>query len=110
MGYDATSHLAYIRDVQEPRSLPLASEGWEMFQPPLYYVLSAGILEALSLSVDQADGVLVVRLLGMAIGIAQFALIWGCLGLLFPDSRTRQRWGLLLAAGLPPLLYLAHYV
>ena len=41
VGYDVWHHLAYIRYVAEHHSLPLAGQGWEMFQPPLYYVLSA---------------------------------------------------------------------
>ncbi len=109
-GFDVSGHLSYIRHVQEQRVLPLASEGWEMFQPPLYYVSCALLLSALSLSVTDAGGILALRILGLAIGVAHFLLVWASLRLLFPGERSRPRWGLVLAACLPPLLYLSQYV
>src|ERR1035438_5169722 len=67
LGYDVTGHLPYIRYIQENHALPLASEGWEMFQPPLYYVVCAAILQMLSLSVADAVGIMALRVLGKAI-------------------------------------------
>jgi len=43
-GFDLSAHMDYVRYVAERGRLPLANEGWEMSQAPLYYVLSA-ILE-----------------------------------------------------------------
>ena len=110
VGYDVDGHLAYIQYIQQHHCLPRADQGWEMFQPPLYYLLGATLLSALSLSVTQDGGVMALRVMGMAIGIAHFVLVWASLRLLFPDERSKQRWGLLLAAALPPLLYLSQYV
>ena len=109
-GYDADAHNAYVRYVQEKQSLPLGSQGWEMFQPPLYYVLCAALLEVLLLSVSQDGGVLALRIFGLGIGVAHILLVWACLRRLFPGQHSRQRWGLALAAFLPPLLYLSQYV
>jgi len=36
-GFDAQGHLEYIQHFQETRRVPLAYEGWELYQPPLYY-------------------------------------------------------------------------
>jgi tetratricopeptide (TPR) repeat protein len=110
VGYDVDGHMAYIRYIQEHRSLPRANEGWEMFQPPLYYLLGAALLSAFHLSVTQDSGVVVLRLMGMVIGITHFVLVWASLRLLFPGERAKARWGLALAATLPPLLYLSQYV
>jgi Flp pilus assembly protein TadD len=110
IGFDVTGHLAYIRYVQERHALPLASEGWEMSQPPLYYVICAALLQMLSLSVADHAGITALRVLGLGIGIAHFVLVWASLRLLFPGERSRPRWGLALAAFLPPLLYLSQYV
>jgi tetratricopeptide (TPR) repeat protein len=109
-GYDVDGHIAYIRYIQEHHSLPRADEGWEMFQPPLYYLLGAALLSVLSLSVTQDAGVMALRVMGLAIGVAHFVLVWASLRLLFPGERSEQRWGLVLAAALPPLLYLSQYV
>ncbi len=79
-GFDSKEHLKYIDYIQEHRTLPLPTEGWEMYQPPLYYLIAAGTLSACKV----------------------------CLRLLLP-LRTALV-GLLLAAFLPMHLYLAHYV
>jgi len=110
VGYDVWHHLAYIRYVAEHHSLPLAGQGWEMFQPPLYYVLSAALLEVLRLPVTGEGSMVALRILGLLIGVAHFAVVWASLRLLFPGERSKQLWGLLLAAFLPPLLYLSQYV
>jgi tetratricopeptide (TPR) repeat protein len=110
VGYDVDGHMAYIRYIQEHHCLPRADEGWEMFQSPLYYLLGAGLLNMLSLSVTQAGGVMALRVMGLGIGVAHFVVVWASLGLLFPGERSRPRWGLVLAAALPPLLYLSQYV
>jgi len=40
-GFDATGHIAYIRFLQTYHRIPLPFEGWELWQPPLYYVISS---------------------------------------------------------------------
>ncbi len=41
--YDADGHLEYIRYMSEHRSIPLIREGWQYYQPPLYYALTAPV-------------------------------------------------------------------
>jgi hypothetical protein len=36
VGFDAVAHEAYIQFIQQKHALPLADDGWEMYQPPLY--------------------------------------------------------------------------
>jgi len=107
-GFDSKEHLNYINYIQEHRALPLLTEGWEMYQPPLYYLIAAATLSACKLSVNDPTSVFLLRLLGAFFGIAQFVLVFLSLRLLFP-LRTAFV-GLLLAAFLPMHLYLAHYV
>src|SRR6266545_334183 len=107
-GFDSKEHLNYISYIQQHRSLPLPTEGWEMYQPPLYYLIAAASLSACKLSINDSTSVLVLRLFGAFLGIAQFVLVFLSLRLLFP-ARTALI-GLLLAAFLPMHLYLAHYV
>jgi tetratricopeptide (TPR) repeat protein len=108
MGFDSKEHLRYINYIQEHRALPLPNEGWEMYQPPLYYLIAAAGLSACKLSTSDPGSILVLRLIGAFMGIAQFVLVFLSLRLLFP-ARTAFV-GLLLAAFLPMHLYLAHYV
>src|SRR6059058_35190 len=107
-GFDAKEHLKYINYIQEHRALPLASEGWEMYQPPLYYLIAAASLSACKLSINDPTSILLLRLIGAFLGIAQFVFVFLSLRLLFP-ARTAFV-GLLLAAFLPMHMYLAQYV
>jgi tetratricopeptide (TPR) repeat protein len=107
-GFDAPEHLKYITYVQEHRGLPSPTEGWEMYQPPLYYLIAAASLTVCKLSTSDSASIFVLRLLGVSFGIAQFVLVFFSLRFLFP-ARTAFV-GLLLAVCLPMQLYLAHYV
>jgi len=107
-GFDSTEHLQYISYIQEHRALPLPSEGWEMYQPPLYYLIAAASLTACKLSTGDSASIFVLRSLGFLSGIVQFVLVFFSLRFLFP-ARTALV-GLLLAVCLPMQLYLAHYV
>ncbi len=110
IGFDARHHVDYIEHIQKHGALPLPNEGWEMFQPPLYYVISAATLSSFGLSVtDEAAGT-ILRLLMMLFGITHITLVFLSLRLLFPGQFGRQLAGLALAAFLPMQLYLSHYV
>jgi tetratricopeptide (TPR) repeat protein len=109
-GFDAPSHVQYIRYIWERGALPLADEGWEMHQPPLFYLLAAGLLRVLGLGPEDAGAVTVYRLLGLAAGLAELVLVAACLRLLFPDRPRPQLVGLALAAFLPAHIYTCHYV
>jgi tetratricopeptide (TPR) repeat protein len=110
MGFDAGEHLDYITYLQQHRALPLPDKGWEMFQPPLYYVISATALSSFGLKVSDDAAVTVLRLLTLGFGLAQLTLVFLSLRLLFPGRVGRQMVGLMLAAFLPMQLYLSHYV
>ena len=107
-GFDFAEHLKYIEYIQKNWSLPLPTEGLEMYQPPLYYLIGAAALSACRLSINDPQSVVVLRLLGGFLGIAQFVLVFLSLRLLLPVRAAFI--GLLLAAFLPMHLYLAHYV
>jgi Flp pilus assembly protein TadD len=109
-GYDVDGHMQYVAYIQAHKTLPTAVQGWEMFQPPLYYMISASLLELSSFSMNEPGGVVVLRCFGLLVGVCHFTLVWASLRLLFPGEASRQRWGLLVAACLPPLIYLSFYV
>ncbi len=109
-GFDADAHLSYVQYILDHGSLPLADEGWEMHHPPLYYLLCARLLRVCGLSTEDEGAVLVLRLMGLALGLAQLVLASACLRLLFPAQPRRQLAGLCLAAFLPAQIYTCHYI
>ncbi|MEP7014251.1 MAG: tetratricopeptide repeat protein [Verrucomicrobiota bacterium] len=109
-GFDSRDHLAYINYVQERKALPLPTEGYEMYQPPLYYIISAAALSVCGLSISDPASVIVLRFLATLSGISQFIFVFLSLRLLFPARIGLQFVGLIFAAFLPMQLYLAHYV
>jgi tetratricopeptide (TPR) repeat protein len=109
-GFDADAHLNYVRYILNRGSLPLADEGWEMHQPPLYYLLCARLLRMCGLSTEDEGAALVLRLIGLALGLVQLVLAAACLRLLFPAQPRRQLAGMCLAAFLPAQIYTCQYV
>src|SRR6266576_1039718 len=63
-GFDSKYHLKYIDYIQEHRALPMPTDGWEMYQPPLYYLIAAASLSAGKLSTNDAASIVVLRFLG----------------------------------------------
>ena len=59
-GFDKGGHSDYIDYIQKHWALPLPNQGWEMFQPPLYYGISAVTLSVFHLSVTDAPGAMVL--------------------------------------------------
>jgi Flp pilus assembly protein TadD len=109
-GFDAPYHIMYIQYILDHGTLPLADEGWELHHPPLYYTVAAVLLRISGLSTVDAGANTVFRFLGLATGLAQLALVAGCMRLLFPGQTRRQLAGLALAAFLPANLYTGLYV
>jgi|DewCreStandDraft_2_1066082.scaffolds.fasta_scaffold00002_131 Tfp pilus assembly protein PilF len=109
-GFDAEGHEQYIRLVQEEGRLPLADEGWQMYQPPLYYVLAAALLELCGLTVAEDTAVAVLRGFNGLLGWLHVAAVFWLLRLLFPQEGWKAAVGALLVSALPAHLLLSHYV
>jgi tetratricopeptide (TPR) repeat protein len=109
-GYDSKDHIAYIKYVQDHRALPLPNEGFEMFQPPLYYAVSAAVLSTCRLAVGDDAAVIVLRGMTMIFGVANFIFVFLSVRLLLPGRIVAQAMGLLTAVFLPMQIYLSHYV
>jgi len=110
MGFDAEAHEDYIKFVSEKHALPLAKDGWEMFQPPLYYAIGALVVGTDGGYVKNEHTTTLLRAINGVIGLLQCWLALMCLKWLFPDDFEAQMVGLAIAAFLPAGLYLSHYV
>jgi tetratricopeptide (TPR) repeat protein len=110
LGFDFGAHVEYIDYLQKRRAVPLADEGWELFQPPLYYVLSALCLTSCGLSVGDEGAALLLRFMSLLVFVVRIVLIYACLRLVFPKQARPQQVGLLLAAFIPVHLYMFQFV
>ena len=103
LGFDADDHLRYVRFILEQGRLPLATDGWSMYHPPLFY-LAAGALFALF-----GEAVALLRGLNAVAVFVQCAALLGSLRLLFPARPRPVLAGFVLGAFVPMQLYLAQY-
>lgn len=105
VGFDARHHIEYVEFLREHRHLPVATDGWSMFHPPLYYAATALLVE-----LADADARWGWKLVGVLAGLGS-AL--GCLALAAALHGRRSRETALaglLAGTLPMNAYVSSYV
>lgn len=110
VGFDFDGHVEYLDYLLENYRLPSANEGWQMYQPPAYYVSTALPLYLLNLNPSEGTGVHVARAVQQTFALTQIVIVFFGLRMMFPGRTGPRMIGLLFAGFLPPLVYLAHYV
>jgi len=108
-GFDATKHIAYVDLLRSSERLPLATDGWSTYHPPLYHGLAA---VGVSLGQFFGEGGALFMQKAPSLG-AGFGLVWLSHRLarrLFPDEAGSALWAAAFAACLPMNLYMAAYV
>lgn len=108
IGFDIAGHIAYVKYVAENLRIPLAPEGWTMFQAPLYYLLSAPLYWLL----DGNEGIFMrsLKLVPILCGIAQIEIAYRTLRYVWPDRQDLQAVGTVLAGFMPMNLYMSQYI
>ena len=104
LGFDAGPHLDYVLFILAKHRLPLATDGWSMYHPPLYYAAGAAIYALFDGSIAA------LRALNSVAVVVQCAAILGSLHILFPTEPRRVLAGFVLGAFVPMQLYLSQYV
>lgn len=105
-GFDWSGHVDYIRYVASNWRTPIATEGWEMFQPPLYYFLSAIIYKLFGGETGEPLSLKAIQIMGMLSGVANALFAWLILRKLFKENRLIQLLGFSFAAFLPMCFYM----
>lgn len=108
-GYDVLGHLEYVHYLRTEQRLPLATDGWEMYHPPLYYLLAALLLTFARVPTMSNAAVGFLRFFAVGIWLAQIGLVAATLGRLFPDRPAAWWGGMALVVAFPPALFLSHY-
>ncbi len=104
VGFDARHHLYYSAWIREKHAIPLATDGWSTYHPPLFHALSALVLPESGEPVGAA-----LKLLpfvgGFLVVLASFLLARR----LVPDDAVAQLLAVGFAAVLPVNLASASY-
>ncbi|HXT01393.1 MAG TPA: glycosyltransferase family 39 protein, partial [Elusimicrobiota bacterium] len=107
VGFDAIAHLRYLQTIALQHRLPPPNEGWQTFQAPLYYLLSAPLWNLLSALAGFRLARYWIRLLPIASGALQIEAAYRCARTVFPARADLQRLVLLVAALMPMNVYLS---
>ncbi len=109
-GFDVGGHLDYIVFLLKNHRVPLATDGWQMFQSPLNYLVSVPLYHVLESVAEPATVVLLLRLLPLGCGFVQIELCYRASRRVFPGRNDLQMLGTLLGGLLPMNIYLSQYV
>jgi hypothetical protein len=110
VGMDVFEHMEYVVYVAENMRLPLATEGWQMFEPPLFYMLSAGIYKLFLHYFSEETVWRILRILPVMCGIAQIELCYRALRHMYPEREDLQILGTVMGGFLPMTLYVSQVV
>lgn len=109
-GMDLDGHLAYVQYVATRHSIPLANEGWQMFQPPLAYLIYAPIYAGFRPHVPGETMIWLLRTVPLACQLLQIEVARRALRAALPGREELQCVGLWVAALFPMGMYIARAV
>jgi hypothetical protein len=100
LGFDARHHLAYVEALRAHWALPLATDGWSMYQPPLFYAVAAALAGL---------GPSVLAALPWLSGLGNVFVAHALARRLFPGDVRVALLAVSFAATLPMNLYVSAY-
>lgn len=109
-GFDWTDHVHYIKFVSENMKLPLANDGLQMFQSPLYYIASAILLKILLLFFDSQQLLNYLTIIPLLCGLALIEICYRSSLHVFPNRPDLQKLCTLIGAFFPMNLYMSQYL
>jgi hypothetical protein len=111
VGFDARHHLYYIEFLRDHQAVPMATDGWSVYHPPLFY-MAAGVLQWIG-SAFGSIGAVDMATLGLKLipFLAGFGNVWVAAALCRKLGLTSSAvlYGLLFGAVLPMNIYSAAY-
>jgi hypothetical protein len=103
-------HIEYIDYIVTKGSLPLASDGWEMFQTPLYYILSAPLYALLIKWFDLPSIVKIMGIIPVTCGLLQIEIVYRTARLVFVERKDLQIIAIVTGSLLPIHTYTCQIV
>jgi 4-amino-4-deoxy-L-arabinose transferase-like glycosyltransferase len=111
-GFDPKAHINYVNYILQFHSLPLATDGWETYQPPLFYSIVALFFKVINhLLLNKSKAFLLsFKLVTFSCAIGQVYLACVAAKILFPRDNSKQMLATAVASVLPVTIYIAHYI
>ncbi len=109
VGFDARHHGLYVDFLRTNGSVPLATDGWSAYHPPLFYAIAAALQWVGESVAGAAGGAVGMKALPFLAGLAN---VWVALALcrrLFPSEAPKHFLATVFAAVLPMNIYAAAY-
>jgi hypothetical protein len=110
LGFDAIEHLKYIKYILTHHSLPLPTSGWQMYQPPLFYLLSAVVIKLANLFLPLTKMIYAIKLIPFLSGLGQILISYFAARLVFRDQPISQMIVIVFTALIPMNIYCSHYL
>jgi len=110
IGFDVKDHLDYIKYIAEQKRIPLATEGWQMFQSPLYYLLSAPLYNFFRPFFAEETVAKILRMIPLMCGLAQVEISYRTVRIAFPEKRDIQILGTVIGGLLPMNIYISQTI
>jgi hypothetical protein len=110
MGFDADAHLYYVEYILNNRSIPLANEGWQTHQPPLFYLVSALVMSLSRMFFAESRALYSLKLIPFLCGVGQICLAYFAARMVFPNSKAKQSLSVVITALIPMNIYISSYL
>lgn len=109
-GFDVDGHFDYILYLLDHHALPLPTDSWEAYQPPLFYLVTATFLFLTERVATPEMAVTLVRLISFLCGLGSVWCVFAAARLLFPTDEAKWAFATLFAGLVPMNLYCSAYI
>ena len=108
MGFDVNDHIDYVKFLLKEHRIPLASDGWQMFQSPLLYLMAAPVYAVCSTILSPSGCVEFLRIFPLLCGLAQIEILYRTAMVVFPDRDDLQSITITVGALMPMNIYMSN--
>ncbi|MCL4691928.1 MAG: glycosyltransferase family 39 protein [Candidatus Hydrogenedentes bacterium] len=109
-GFDIEGHMEYVRYVATEWRVPLATEGWTMFQAPLFYFVCAPLYRVFLLAMSDDHAMKALRIVPIVCGALHIDLSYRAVRCVWKERPDLQIVGTILGGLLPLHTYASQYL
>lgn len=109
IGFDIWGHIEYLDYIVIKGKLPLASDGWQMYQAPLNYIVSAPFYALMIKWFDLATVVKSMTIIPMICGLLQIEIVYRSARIVFVEREDLQVIAIITGSLLPIHTYICQY-